>query len=81
MEAVRGAVLASLSIGCMPDFLAAATLKTGELVPLVVDHLDLLGQFNLIWPSSWHISPKIRILVDFISNQLFSNECQLSPVL
>jgi DNA-binding transcriptional LysR family regulator len=63
----------------MPDFLAAATQKTSELVPLLVNHLDLPGRFNLIWPSTRRLSPKIQILVDFISNQLFSNECQLSP--
>ncbi|MBZ5763793.1 LysR family transcriptional regulator [Rhizobium sp. VS19-DR104.2] len=80
MEALRGAVLRGLGIGCMPDFLAAASLKTGELVPLLVDHLDLPGQFNLIWPSSRHLSPKVRVFVDFISARLFSSECQLPPV-
>lgn len=80
MEALRGAVLRGLGIGCMPDFLAAASLKTGELVPLLVDHLDAPGQFNLIWPSSRHLSPKVRVFVDFISTRLFSSECQLPPV-
>lgn len=79
MEALRGAVLRGLGIGCMPDFLAAASLKTGELVPLLVEHLDLPGQFNLIWPSSRHLSPKVRVFVDFISSRLFSSECQLLP--
>jgi DNA-binding transcriptional LysR family regulator len=77
MEALRGAVLRGLGIGCMPDFLAAAALRTGELVPLLVEHLDLPGQFNLIWPSSRHLSPKVRVFVDFISARLFSGECQL----
>lgn len=80
MEALRGAVLRGLGIGCMPDFLAAASLKTGELIPLLVDHLDAPGQFNLIWPSSRHLSPKVRVFVDFICARLFSSECQLPPV-
>ncbi|WP_276121813.1 LysR substrate-binding domain-containing protein [Pararhizobium qamdonense] len=80
MEALRGAVLLGLGIGCMPDFLAAASLRTGDLVPLLVDHLDAPGQFNLIWPSSRHLSPKVRVFVDFISKRLFSSECQLPPV-
>jgi DNA-binding transcriptional LysR family regulator len=80
MEALRGGVLRGLGIGCMPDFLAAASLKTGELVPLLVDHLDAPGQFNLIWPSSRHLSPKVRVFVDFLSRRLFSSECQLPPV-
>jgi DNA-binding transcriptional LysR family regulator len=81
MEALRGAVLRGLGIGCMPDFLAAASLKTGELVPLLVDHLDAPGQFNLIWPSSRHLSPKVRVFVDFTSRRLFSSECQLPPAI
>lgn len=80
MEALRGAVLRGLGIGCMPDFLVAASLKTGELVPLLVDHLDAPSQFNLIWPSSRHLSPKVRVFVDFISARLLSSECQLPPV-
>jgi DNA-binding transcriptional LysR family regulator len=77
MEALRGAVLRGLGIGCMPDFLAAAALGTAELVPLLVEYLDLPGQFNLIWPSSRHLSPKVRVFVDFISARLFSGEAQL----
>lgn len=79
MEALHGAVLRGLGVGCMPDFLAAAALRTGELLPLLVDHLHAPGQFNLIWPSSRHLSPKVRVFVDFISKRLFSSECQLPP--
>jgi DNA-binding transcriptional LysR family regulator len=79
MEALHGAVLRGLGIGCMPDFLAASPLETGELLPLLVDHLDAPGQFNLIWPSSRHLSPKVRVFVDFISRKLFSSQWQLLP--
>ncbi|PYE44067.1 DNA-binding transcriptional LysR family regulator [Rhizobium sp. PP-F2F-G20b] len=79
MEALRGAVLRGLGIGCMPDFLAAASLRNGELTPLLLDHLDAPGQFNLIWPSSRHLSPKVRVIVDFISKRLFSSDCQRLP--
>ena len=59
----------------MPDFLATAALRSGELVPLLVDHLHAPGQFNLIWPSSRHLSPKVKVFVDFLSTRLFSTEC------
>jgi DNA-binding transcriptional LysR family regulator len=77
MEALHGAAVLGMGIGCMPDFLAQTTLKASALVPLLVDHLDAPGQFNLIWPSNRHLSPKVRALVDFISMRLFSSECQL----
>ncbi len=72
MEALRGAVTRGLGIGCMPDFLADEPLRTGTLVPILSDHLDLPGQFNVIWPSSRHLSPKIRVFVDFLAERLFA---------
>lgn len=75
MEALRGAVTMGLGIGCMPDFLAEAPLASGALVTVLLDHLDAPGQFNLIWPSSRHLSPKVRVLVDFLAEHLFSAKC------
>jgi DNA-binding transcriptional LysR family regulator len=77
MEALHGAVQSGLGIGCIPDFFAVAAIKRGDLVPLLIGHLDGPRQFNLIWPSSRHLSPKVRVIVDFISRRLFSSECQL----
>lgn len=76
MEALCGAVVRGLGIGCMPDFLVNASLRSGALVPVLLDHLEMPGHFNLIWPSSRHLSPKIRVLVDFLGQRLFSEECQ-----
>ncbi|MDP9592366.1 UNVERIFIED_ORG: hypothetical protein J2W19_004957 [Shinella zoogloeoides] len=40
--------------------------------------MDAPGQFNLIWPSSRHLSPKVRVLVDFLAEHLFISEPCLS---
>lgn len=77
MEALHGAVTRGIGIGCMPDFLAQASLESGALVPLLLDHLDAPGQFNLIWPSSRHLSPKVRVFVDFVAERLFSSQCRI----
>ncbi|SIT15994.1 LysR family transcriptional regulator [Insolitispirillum peregrinum] len=79
MEAVRGAVARGLGIGCMPDFLADSLLASGELVPVLRDFLDAPGQFNLIWPSNRHLSPKIRVFVDYIAERLFASDCRTLP--
>ena len=78
MEALRGAVLSGLGIGCMPDFLARSPLAQGQLVSLLDDCIDGPGQFHLIWPSSRHLSPKVRVFVDFLSTRLFADHC-LAP--
>lgn len=77
MEALHNAVVRGIGIGCMPEFIAAPSIQRGALVPLLTDHLDAPGQFNLIWPSSRHLSPKVRVLVDFLVERLLANECEL----
>ena len=72
MEALRGVVLSGIGIGCMPDFLTRQPLAEGKLVSLLDAYLDAPGQFHLIWPSSRHLSPKVRVFVDFLSERLFA---------
>ncbi len=71
MEAIRAAAISGLGIAYMPDFLLADALADGRLVRLLDDHLDYEGQFSLLWPSNRHLSPKIRVLVDFLTARLF----------
>ncbi|MDM9620101.1 LysR family transcriptional regulator [Rhizobium sp. S96] len=75
MEALRGATLSGLGIGCMPDFLARSPLAEGTLSTVLGDHIDGPGQFHLLWPSNRHLSPKVRVLVDFLTETLFADRC------
>lgn len=77
MEALRGAAIAGLGIGCMPDFLARDPLAKGQLRTLLDDHIDAPGHFSLIWPSNRNLSPKVRVFVDFIGERLFSARCEM----
>ncbi|QIB33143.1 LysR family transcriptional regulator [Ancylobacter pratisalsi] len=76
MEALRGAIITGLGIGCMPDFLARDPLAKGELRTLLDNHIDAPGHFSLIWPSNRNLSPKVRVFVDFIGERLFSTRCE-----
>jgi DNA-binding transcriptional LysR family regulator len=78
MEALRGATLAGLGIGCMPDFLAREALASGSLRTLLDDEIDAPGHFNLIWPSNRNLSPKVRVFVDFVGARLFSAACEVT---
>jgi DNA-binding transcriptional LysR family regulator len=71
MEALRGATVAGLGIGCMPDFLARDPLENGTLRTVLGDRIAGPGLFRLLWPSNRHLSPKVRVFVDFISTRLF----------
>ncbi|MGO4676034.1 LysR family transcriptional regulator [Bosea sp. 2YAB26] len=79
MEALRGATVAGLGIGCMPDFLVRDPLGKGELLTLLDDRIDAPGHFSLIWPSNRNLSPKVRVFVDFIGERLFSTRCEAFP--
>ena len=74
MEAAIAAAIAGFGIAYMPDFLIQDAVKQGILQTLLDDYLDEPGQFWALWPSSRHLSPKVRAFVDFISGRLFVPE-------
>lgn len=79
MEALRGAAVGGLGIGCMPDFLAREPLAAGTLRTVLGEHIKAPAQFFMLWPSSRHLSPKVRVFVDFLSEQLFATACDALP--
>jgi DNA-binding transcriptional LysR family regulator len=72
MEALRGATMNGLGIGCMPDFLARSPIANGQMVSILGDYLDGPARFHLVWPSNRHLSPKVRVFVDFASERLLT---------
>jgi DNA-binding transcriptional LysR family regulator len=63
----------------MPDFLARTPLAEGKLCTVLDEHIDGPGHFHLLWPSNRHLSPKVRVFVDFLSERLFAKSCEVSP--
>ena len=70
MEALKGATITGLGIGCMPDFLVRDALRDGKLRTVLDEHVDGRGQFRMLWPSNRHLSPKVRAFVDFLPERL-----------
>jgi DNA-binding transcriptional LysR family regulator len=71
LEALQAAAIGGFGIGYMPDFLAREAINSGTLRTLLDDYLIKPGQFWALWPSSRHLSPKLRAFVDFVSERLF----------
>ena len=70
MEAVFGAALRGVGIACMPDFLAREALADGRLVSVLDAQIGAVGRFMALWPSSRHLSPKVRVFVDHLGAHL-----------
>lgn len=63
--------LQGLGIAYLPDFAIREPLADGRLVSILADHVERSGVFHVLWPASKHPSPKVRALVDFLSERVF----------
>ncbi|MNV89528.1 LysR substrate binding domain protein [compost metagenome] len=60
-----------LGIACLPDFTVRRQIREGTLVPILKNQLRRCGTYRILWPSSRHLSPKLRVFVDFMAANLF----------
>jgi DNA-binding transcriptional LysR family regulator len=59
-----------LGIAYLPDFAIARQLREGLLVTVLDDFTDRSGPLRILWPSSRHLAPKLRVFVDFLAANL-----------
>jgi DNA-binding transcriptional LysR family regulator len=74
MEAMRAAAIAGAGITQMPDFLVEDALADGTLVSILPRLARHGGDFWLLWPPGRHLSPKLRVFVDFFAGRLFRGD-------
>lgn len=79
MEAILMAAQDGHGIAFMPDFLVRESLAAGRLETLLDAYTQDEGQFWALWPSSRHLSPKVRVFVDFIEQRLFKAAVTANP--
>ncbi len=70
VEGLISAAEAGMGIACLPDFAVREALVAGTLTPVLAAHLDDGGSFSILWPSSRHLLPKLRVFVDFLAQRL-----------
>lgn len=63
--------LQGLGIACLPDFAIREQLADGRLRTVLDDYVDRSGTFRVLWPASRHLSPKLRVLIDFLGERVF----------
>ncbi len=59
-------------LACLPDFAVQDDLDRGTMVTVLDRYLEDVTTFRLLWPSSRHLSPKVRVFVDFLAENLLA---------
>lgn len=60
-----------LGIACLPDFAVRDALAEGRLQSVLGKHTKHSGSFRVLWPSSKHLAPKLRVFIDFLGERVF----------
>ncbi|MFD1330399.1 LysR family transcriptional regulator [Methylopila musalis] len=61
-----------LGLVCLPDFAIRDQLERGTLASVLDDAVRHSVTFRILWPSSRHLSPKLRAFVDFMGENAFT---------
>ena len=64
------AALKGLGIVQLPDYYVQHHLQSGELITLLDNYREPDEGIWAIYPENRHLSPKIRLLVDYLAEQL-----------
>ncbi|WP_313518171.1 LysR substrate-binding domain-containing protein, partial [Pseudomonas sp.] len=72
LDALLLVIARDLGIACVPDFMVREQLARGELRAVLDEHVEADGRFWLLWPSSRHALPKLRVFIDHMGERLFA---------
>jgi DNA-binding transcriptional LysR family regulator len=59
-----------MGIACLPPFAIRGEVADGRLVSILDEWVTETDQFNVLWPASRQITPKLRAFVDFMAEHL-----------
>lgn len=77
LESILQATLQGLGLAYVPEFIVRSALASGELKSVLASHLKEGGKFSVVWPSSRHMLPKVRVFIDFLTEKQVLGETQL----
>ena len=62
--------LEGMGIACLPPFAIRREIADGRLVSILNEWVTETDQFNVLWPASRQMTPKLRAFVDFMAEHL-----------
>ncbi|GGC66765.1 LysR family transcriptional regulator [Undibacterium terreum] len=66
IEAITYALLQGEGLAFLPTFIVRDELEDGRLVTVLDDYMDQTVTFSLLWPASRYASPKLRVFIDYM---------------
>ena len=69
LESILQAALQGLGLAYVPEFIVRNYVASGELISVLETHLKEGGKFSVVWPSSRHMLPKVRVFIDFLTEK------------
>ncbi|SMH62374.1 DNA-binding transcriptional regulator, LysR family [Azospirillum lipoferum] len=65
-DLLRDAAVAGAGIVLSPTFLCGEALASGALLSILGEHVPSEASVNAVYPQNRHLSPKVRVFVDFL---------------
>lgn len=70
--ALRDAAIQGIGLIKLPDYYIGEDLKSGDLVSILENYQEPEEGIWALYPQNRHLSPKVRLLVDYLAEQLGS---------
>lgn len=61
-------------ITCLPDFAIRDAVRDGRLVTILDEYVERTVAFRVLWPASRHMTPKLRVFIDFLVQRFAASE-------
>ncbi|MQA21625.1 LysR family transcriptional regulator [Rugamonas rivuli] len=66
VEAITYALLQGEGIAFLPTFIIEDELKDKRLQIILADYMEQTVTFTMLWPASRYASPKLRVFIDYV---------------
>ena len=80
MDVLFGAVAAGLGIGVLPAFLCVEALRSGQMERVLRDWQLPAVPMQVVYPSTRHLSPKVKAFVDHLQQRMTPPPWELGPM-
>ncbi|WP_256383142.1 LysR substrate-binding domain-containing protein [Photobacterium toruni] len=67
---LRDAVIKGIGLAQLPDYYIDKDLESGAIVPVLTNYQEPDEGIWALYPHNRHLSPKVRMLVDYLAEQL-----------